>query len=310
MRANAKTILVTGGDGLVGSALRRLGEPNLVFASKKDADLTDFRATKKLFEKVRPSAVIHLAAKVGGVGGNSKHPGGYFRDNILINTNVLEAARLAGTGKLVSFLSTCIFPDPAEYPLNERDLHKGPPHPSNFGYAYAKRMLEVGSRAYRAEWGCNFVTVVGTNIYGPGDNFSLENGHVVASLIHKCFLAKQNKTDFVLWGSGKPLREFVFSEDIARLALWALKNYDEPSPLILSSGIETSTKTLAETIAKKMKFEGKIAFDSSKPDGQYRKPSDTTKLKKYLPDFRFTPLEEGAKKTVEWFEEHYPNVRK
>jgi GDP-L-fucose synthase len=222
---------------------------------------------------------------------------------------VLESARLAGTKKLISFMSTCVFPDKCTYPLNERELHNGPPHPSNFGYAYAKRMLEVQSSAYRKEWKCNYIVAIPTNIYGPNDNFSLVDGHVVPALIHKAFLARENRTDLTIWGSGKPLREFVYSGDIAKLALWAIDNYDEESPIIFSSGIEVSIRELAELVARKIKFLGKLVFDAGKPDGQFRKPSDTTKLRKYQPDFQWTPLEEGIETTVEWFLKHYPKVR-
>lgn len=307
---NIEKILITGGSGLIGSALQKLHLPNMVFITRKDADLNDFNQAEKVFKKIKPTGVIHLAAQVGGLGGNTMHSGEYFRNNIMINTNVLEAARLSGVKKLVSFMSTCVFPNKCEYPLNEKDIHNGPPHPSNFGYAYAKRMLEVQSNAYRNEWGCNYIVVIPTNIYGPNDTFSLSDGHVIPSLIHKCFLAKKNKTDLVVWGSGKPLREFVLSDDIAKLAVWTLDNYDEPAPIILSSGLEMSIKELVVLIAKKMKFKGKIIFDSAKPDGQFRKPSDTTKFRKYLPDFKFTPVEKGLEKTVSWFVKNYPNVRK
>ncbi|MSU55027.1 MAG: GDP-L-fucose synthase [Candidatus Taylorbacteria bacterium] len=307
---NPEKILVTGGSGLIGSALKRLKVPNAIFLSRKDGDLTDFNQTLKIFKKHKPTHVIHLAAQVGGIGGNSMHTGEYFRNNIMININVLEAARLTDVKKLISFMSTCIFPDKCEYPLNEKNLHNGPPHPSNFGYAYAKRMLEVQSNAYRNEWGCNFIVAIPTNIYGPNDNFSPTEGHVVPSLIQKCYLAKKNNTDLYVWGSGKPLREFVLSDDIGKLAIWALKNYNEPSPIILSSGAEVSIENLVKMIAKEMNFKGKITLDSSKPDGQFRKPSDTTKFLKYKPDFKFTSIEKGVKKTVRWFIENYPNIRK
>lgn len=307
---NTEKILVTGASGLIGSAIQRLRMPNMVYLSRKDGDLTDFKKTLEIFQKYKPTKVIHLAAQVGGIGSNTMHTGEYFRNNILININVLEAARLSGVKKLISFMSTCVFPDKCEYPLNERDLHKGPPHPSNFGYAYAKRMLEVQSSAYRSEWGCDYTILIPTNIYGPHDNFSLSDGHVVPALIHKCFLAKKNKTPLSVWGSGKPLREFVYADDIARLAVWALDHYKEPSPIILSSGIEMPIKDLVLLVAKKMKFKGKVVFDSTKPEGQFRKPSDTTKFRKYHPDFKFTPIEEGIEKTVDWFVENYPNVRK
>ncbi len=303
-----KTI-VTGADGLVGYAIRQINLSNTTYLARRDVDLTDFTTTKDRFLELKPENVIHLAAQVGGIGGNLIHSGEYFRNNILINTNVLESARVAGTKKLISFMSTCVFPDKCTYPLNEKDLHNGPPHPSNFGYAYAKRMLEVQSSAYRKEWNCNYIVAIPTNIYGPNDNFSLTEGHVVPALIHRTYLAKKNNTNLSVWGSGKPLREFVYSDDIARLTLWAIENYSDDTPIIFTSGIEVSIRELTEVVAKKMKFKGNLIFDSSKPDGQFRKPSDTTKLKSCLPDFNWTPLEEGIERTVDWFQSNYPNVR-
>lgn len=302
--------LVTGSAGLVGYAIRQMGLSNAHFLSREQVDLTDFNLTRQAFKIIQPERVIHLAAQVGGLGGNLIHSGEYFRNNILVNTNVLEGARLTGANKLISFMSTCVFPDKCEYPLNERDLHKGPPHPSNFGYAYAKRMLEVQSSAYRREWNCNFIVAIPTNIYGPNDNFSLTEGHVVPALIHRTYLAKQQGSDLTVWGSGKPLREFVYSADIARLALWALDHYADDSPIIFSSGIEVSIAELVEVVARCVGFKGRVIWDSSKPDGQFRKPSDTQKLRSYLPDFQWTPLEDGIAQTVDWFLTHFPNIRK
>lgn len=303
-----KTI-VTGSDGLVGYAIRQQNLPGFVYLSRKDIDLTDFESTRNKFLELKPKNIIHLAAQVGGIGGNLIHSGEYFRNNLMININVLEAARLSGVPKLISFMSTCVFPDACQYPLNEKDIHSGPPHPSNFGYAYAKRMLEVQSVAYRKEWGCDYIVAIPTNIYGPNDNFSLKDGHVVSSLIHKCYLAMKNGTDLVVWGSGKPLREMVYSKDIAKLAVWALENYSEESPIILSPGREVSIKNIVDVIVEKMGFKGRVVFDTTKQDGQFRKPSDTAKLKKYLPDFKFTPLEKGISETVEWFVSNYPKIR-
>jgi GDP-L-fucose synthase len=206
-------------------------------------------------------------------------------------------------------MSTCVSPDKASYPLNEKEIHLGEPHFSNFGYAYAKRMLDVQSRAYRKEYGSDFITVIPTNIYGPKDNFSIEDGHVLPSLIHKTFLAKKNNTELKVWGSGAPLREFVYAADIAKLALWSLDNYSEENPIIFSSGLEISIKDLVGIIVKKFGFEGKITFDATKPDGQLRKPSDTSKLKKYYPDFEWMSVEEGVDKTVDWFLANYPNIK-
>ena len=303
-----KTI-VTGAGGMVGYAFRQLNPPDTVFLTRDDVDLTDFNATKTAFKLLKPEKVIHLAGVVAGVGGNIIHSGEFFRKNILINTNVLESARLCGAQKLISYMSTCVFPDPCTYPLNEKDIHNGPPHPSNFAYAYAKRMLEVQSSAYRQQWNCHYIVAIPANIYGPNDIWNLEEGHVIPSLIHKCYLAEQNGTALAVWGSGKPLREFVFSYDIARLSLWAIDSYQEDSPIIFSSGIEISIKDLVELVVEKMKFTGKVVLEKSKPDGQYRKPSDTSKLAKYLPDFTFTPIEEGIEITIDWFLSNYPNIR-
>lgn len=303
-------ILITGASGMVGSAIKRLNLVDGIFIDKNDLDLTDFEKTKNYFAKKSPEMIIHLAAVVGGIDNNIKNPGSFYRDNILINTNVLEAARLANVEKLISFMSTCVFPDKTEYPLKEINLYKGPPHPSNFGYAYAKRMLDVQSRAYRKQWGCNFCVAIPTNIYGPNDNFSLESGHVIPSLIHRTYLAKKDKDNLIVWGSGKPLREFIFADDIAKLSIWALDNYNEESPIIFSPGQEISIKDLVELIAEKMDFKGKAIFDAAKPDGQFKKPSDNSKIKKLNSNFSFTTISKGLDLTIEWFLNNYPNIRK
>jgi len=273
-------------------------------------DLRDFQATLDYFTEHEADTVIHCAAKVGGVMANMSYMGEFFYDSMAMNLNVLEAARRSGVRKVVSFLSTCIYPDNVKYPLVENDLHMGEPHESNFGYAYAKRMLEVQSRAYRKQYGVNYVCVVPTNIYGPNDNFNLEGGHVVPALIHKCYLAKKNNTPLVIWGSGKPLREFVYSEDMGKLINWAALDYEEETPIIFSNSEEISIKELVEAVVEAFDFQGEIIYDETKPEGQYRKPTDNSKLRSYLPDFEFTPIKEGVKKTVDWFVENYEDCRK
>ena len=302
-------LLVTGSSGLVGSAIRGLNPEDTVFVNRGDADLTDFSSTEKLFILHNPTHVIHLAAEVGGIGGNISNSGDYFRNNILINTNVLEISRRVGVKKLISFMSTCVFPDAATYPLTVDQVHNGPPHPSNFSYAYAKRMLDIQSKAYRKQWGLDYQILVPTNIYGPNDYWNLEDGHVVPSLIHKIYLAKLARTPLTVWGTGKPLREFVYSSDIAKLSLWAIEFYENIDPLILSSGIEVSIKELVTTISRLMQYDGEIIFDESKPDGQFRKPSDGKALGSYLPDFAYQNLETGLTETIEWFQNNFPNVR-
>ena len=239
-----------------------------------------------------------------------KYKGEFFYDNIMMNTNIIESARMFGIKNLVSFLSTCIFPNDVEYPLTENKIHLGEPHFSNYPYAYAKRMADIQIRSYREQYGLNYKSVIPTNIYGMNDNFNIENGHVIPSLIHKCYMAREDKTNFTIWGSGKPLREFIYSKDVVQLTEWVLENYNEDEPIILSTSEEISISELVDIIVELMNFKGEVNFDKSKPDGQFRKPSDNTKIKKYLPNFKFTPLYEGLKDTIEWFELNYSNIRK
>tara|TARA_Y100001972_G_scaffold102031_1_gene127294 strand:+ start:4898 stop:5803 length:906 start_codon:yes stop_codon:yes gene_type:complete len=299
-------LLVTGGTGLVGSAIDNAD----IKISSKDVDLKDLHEINAAFKVLKPTHVIHCAGRVGGLGGNLNAKGEYYYDNIMINTNVIEACRTSGVEKLICFLSTCVFPDKAEYPLTEDKIHLGEPHSSNFGYAYAKRMADIQIRAYREQYGLNYMSVIPTNIYGPNDNFDIENGHVLPSLIHKCYLAKKNNTDLEVWGSGKPLREFLYSKDVAKICQLLLEKYDGNEPIILTSSKEYSIKQIVNLITKLMDFKGNVKFLPDKPDGQYRKPADNSKLLSIIPDFEFTPLEEGLKETINWFITNYEKIRK
>jgi len=298
-------VLVTGGYGMVGSAME-----SQIKLSRETCDLTNPKQTEKLFQLIKPDGVIHCAGKVGGIGGNSNYKGEYFYDNLMINTNVIEAARKAGVKNLVAFLSTCVFPDKVKYPLTVDQIQLGEPHESNYPYAYAKRMADVQIRAYREQYDINYTSIIPSNIYGPNDNFNLDHGHVMPMLIHKLYLAKKNKTDFTVWGSGKPLREFIYSKDIAKIAEWALFNYEGTDPLIVSGDEEISIKDLVGLLVDEFKFKGKVIFDKTKPDGQLRKPSDNSKIKELMPNFEYTPFEQGIKETVNWFIENYDEARK
>jgi len=311
-------ILVTGGSGLVGQGIKDYVETNTnpneewVFLSSKHGDLRDRKDTEAIFEKFKPTHVIHLAAKVGGLFANMAQKVEFYRENIIINDNVMECCRIYKVEKLVSMLSTCIFPNKTTFPINETMLHDGPPHPSNEGYAYAKRMIDTMNRAYAEEYGCNFTSIIPTNIYGPHDNFSIQNGHVIPGLIHKCYLAKKNNTPFTIWGSGTPLRQFIYSLDLAELTVWVMRDYHSPEPITLSvdESAEVSIKELALTVAKAMKFEGEVIFDSSKADGQFKKTADNTKLRSFRPDYKFVTIDEGVQKAVDWFIENYEVCRK
>ena len=313
-------VLVTGGSGLVGQGIKAYVESEKgqrenetwIFLSSKEGDLRDRKATEAIFAKYKPTHVIHLAAKVGGLFANLAQKVEFFRENILINDNIMECSRIYKVEKLVSMLSTCIFPDKTSYPIDETMLHDGPPHASNEGYAYAKRLIDTMNRAYAEEYGCNFTSIIPTNIYGPHDNFSIQNGHVIPGLIHKCYLAKKNGTPFEIWGSGTPLRQFIYSLDLAELSVWVMRDYHDPTPITLSvdESAEVSIKDVALAVAKAMKFEGEVKFDSSKADGQFKKTASNLKLRKFRPDYQFVSMQDGIQKSVDWFVENYESARK
>ncbi len=302
-----KKILVTGGNGLVGSNFK--DKKNYVTWGREHCDLRNKYSVEKNMSEEVFDGVIHAAAKVGGLGGNMNFKGEFFYENIMINTNVIETARKTRVENLVCFLSTCVFPNDVEYPLTEKNIHMGPPHFSNDAYAYAKRMADIQIRAYREQYGLNYKSVIPTNIYGINDNFDVENGHVVPSLIHKCYIARETNTPLTIWGSGKPLREFIYNKDVAKLTEWVLHNYNEDEPIILSTSEEISIKEVVGMIVEIMNFKGEVKWDNNKPDGQFRKPSDNSKIKHYLPNFKFTPIYEGLSETISWFENNYDKIR-
>ena len=310
-----KTILVTGGTGLVGQAIRDISKQytyTFFFIGSKDCDLTDIEETRKLFNTIRPDYVIHLAACVGGVFKNIHCKVDMYEQNIIINYNVLKICHEVKVSKVISCLSTCIFPDTTTYPINETMLHNGPPHTSNNAYAYAKRMLEVHSKAYQDQYNDNFICVIPTNIYGPHDNFSLEDGHVIPSLIHRCYINRQQSEPFTIRGSGKPLRQFIFSKDLAHLLMWTLISYNDRDSLILSvdETDEISIKNIAEYIADAYNYSNNIWFDTSYTDGQYKKTADNSKLMNMIGEFSFTPIEIGIRETVKWFISNNKHCRK
>ncbi|KAG6958254.1 hypothetical protein JG688_00010591 [Phytophthora aleatoria] len=313
-----RVVLVTGGTGLVGRALQDVvatqdsSREEWHFVGSKDADLRDPQQTRELFERVQPTHVLHLAALVGGLFHNLSRKVDFFRENMAINDAVLQCCQQFHVKKLVSCLSTCVFPAETSYPLDETMLHNGRAHSSNEGYAMAKRLIDTLNRCYADQFGCNFTSVIPTNIYGPHDNFNIDDGHVVPGLIHKCYLAKRDSTPFVIWGSGKPLRQFIYSHDVARLMLWTLDHYDSVEPLILSVGEEDEVPIgdVAQEIAAAMDFRGEIVFDTSKADGQFKKTASNAKLRRLLPDFQFTPIDKGLQQTTAWFEANYEKTRK
>lgn len=307
-------ILVTGGGGLVGSAIKEISSDynyEFSFISSSECNLTNYEQTKKIFNNINPDYVIHLAAYVGGLYKSINNNVEMLENNLLINLNVIKCCHELKVKKLISCLSTCIFPDKISYPANEEMIHDGPPYKSHEGYAYAKRLLEIQSRLYNKQYNDNFICVIPTNIYGPNDNFSLENSHVIPSLIHRCYLSKQNKEKFVIRGTGKPLRQFIYSYDLANLLLWALEKYDKKENIILSVNErdEISIGDIADIISKSFNYENNIEYNSSYSDGQFKKTADNSKLLS-LNNFKFTKIEIGIKQTVEWFIKNYNECRK
>ena len=304
-------ILVTGAGGLLGNEI--LGSSRLAKGiTSKDCNLiTESSTLFDLIKDFQTKLVIHCAAKVGGVKANMENVADFYDENTVMNFNIMKICKEARV-KLVSVLSTCIYPDAAyvKYPLTENQLHAGPPHASNFGYAYAKRMLDVQSRAYRQQHNCNFITVIPNNLYGLNDNYDLELGHVVPALIRKFHEAKLRGDKTVnVWGSGRPIREFTFARDAAKIILWLSENYDGEEPVNIGNTEQVSIGEMAKMIADISAFDGQIVFDASKPEGQYQKPSSNEKLRKLGWDGEYTSLRRGLTETISHFQKVYPCVR-
>lgn len=311
-----ETILVTGGYGLVGHAIQKkaLGYPNdkFVYISSKMYDLTDAVQVEAMFEKYRPDHVLHLAAYVGGLYYNIKHSVEMFENNMLMSIHIMRCCYRYKVKRLMSCLSTCIFPEKMTYPLNEEQLHDGKPYCENEAYAYAKRMMESMTRFYNTQYGTKYVCVIPTNIYGEFDNFNRDQGHVIPSLVHKCYMAKKEKQPFVIFGNGSALRQFILSDDLATLMLHVLLQTEETDPLLLTvpKEREVSIRSVATAIAKEFDYSENLVFDEGYSNGQLVKTADNSKLARLCPDFPFVGLEEGIRLTVQWFVDNYEIARK
>lgn len=284
----------------MGYALREVF-PDAVFLTSRDGDLRRPETVEGLFETHKPQAVIHLAAKVFGVKANALKNADLFAENVLINTNVLATARETGVQKLVSVLSSCAFESYPDRPSTEEDLHVGLPYGGNLGYGYSKRALDIQTRLLWEQYGCRYTTIAPVTMYGPNDNWDLEDGHVIGSLIHRCFLAKQAGKPLEVWGSGRAVRQFVFSYDVARLLAGVLKKIESPRTMIVAADNGISVKDLAAHIARAMEFEGPVVFNSGQPEGQLVKTVQSKTFAKLFPEFAFTPLEQGLRRTAAWF---------
>lgn len=299
------SVLILGGSGLLGS---EINITNSFKPSSKDLNILDYCSLKRYIQYNNITKIIHCAGLVGGIHANQTRLYDFFQQNLQMNLNVLEACKEFSLNGSIFILSTCVMPKNASLPYTENSIHLGEPHSSNYGYAYAKRMLEVGSRSLKEQYGITTSCIIPCNLYGKNDNYNIENGHVIPSLIHKMYLAKQNKKNMVVWGSGKPIREFLYASDLAKI-LENYSNYDQQT-VIISPDESYSIRNIVEKIANIMNFDGEIIFDLSKPDGIYEKPSDNSMFKMSNSDFKFTNIDDGLKQSIEWFIQNYGSVRK
>ena len=310
-----KKILITGGSGLVGSAFKNIApefaeQYEFIFLSSSECNLENLDETMSCFTNIKPHYVIHLAACVGGLYKNMNYKVDMLEKNLLINFNVIKCSYEINVEKLICMLSTCIFPDKTTYPIDESMLHNGPPHNSNDAYAYAKRVLEIHCRAYNEQYNTNFCCIIPTNIYGPHDNYSLQDGHVIPALIHKCYLAKEKNLPFEVLGSGKPLRQFIYSDDLARCILLTIDKINKEN-LIISTSEEYSIKDIATMIADEFEYSEHMVFNTNYSDGQYKKTADNCKLLSFLGgECSFIDIRKGIYRAVDFLKKNYDTCRK
>ena len=313
MRRNCK-IYVAGHNGLVGSSIVREleadGYKNIITFDRKDLDLLHKEAVETMFNLYRPSYVFIAAAKVGGIHHNNTLSGEFFYENLMVQTNVMEAARKSGVKKLLFLGSSCIYPREAPQPIKEESLLTSPFEPTNSAYAVAKIAGIEMAKAYRKQYGCNYISVMPTNLYGIRDNFSLTSSHVLPALIRKFHDAKINGISLVeLWGDGSPLREFLYIDDLAKALLLLMKGWNQGDHINVGSGVEVPIRFLSKMVAEIVGWKGEIIWNGSFPNGTPRKILDSSKIR----DLGWEPeidLETGISRTYEWFVQNYQNIRK
>jgi len=302
-----KRITITGGKGFLGKhlikAFRNHGHENITVADLPDYNLIDLGDVRRLYEETRPDIVVHLAAKVGGIGFNQENPGSLFYDNIMMGVQLIHEGYLRKIDKFVALGTICAYPKFTPVPFREDDLWNGYPEETNAPYGLAKKMMLVQSQAYRQQYGFNSIFLLPVNLYGPGDNFDPRSSHVIPALIKKCVDARiRGEKEIVVWGSGQATREFFYVEDAAEAIVLATERYNKSEPVNIGAGFEISIRDLVELIVELTGFKGRIAWDATQPDGQPRRMLDTTKAFTELGFRAATDFREGLRKTISWYE--------
>jgi GDP-L-fucose synthase len=309
MNLSDKRIMLTGGSGFLGryvlAELQRREARHIFVARHEDYDLTQITDVGRAYHDSQPDIVIHLAAKVGGIGINREKPGEFFYDNLMMGAQLMEQARLCNVEKFVSIGTVCAYPKFTPVPFKEDDLWNGYPEETNAPYGLAKKMLLVQGQAYQQQYGFKAIYLLPVNLYGPGDNFDPHTSHVIPALIKKCVDAiERGDRQIVAWGTGSASREFLYVEDAARAIVLATERYDQPEPVNIGSGMEITIKELLELIAELTGFQGEIVWDSSKPDGQPRRSLDVSRARQAFGFQAQTDFREGLRKTIEWYLAH------